>query len=68
MMVLTLYDAADTGDHGQPGNTDEHSETGETTDEETNVFQARTLPEQDTSLSCSSLQRERNSASSLVCG
>jgi hypothetical protein len=37
-----MYDVADTGDHGQPENTgDEHSETGESTDEETNVFQGK---------------------------
>jgi hypothetical protein len=37
-----MYDVADTGDHGQPGNTDdEHSETGESTDEEMNVFQCK---------------------------
>jgi hypothetical protein len=29
MMIMTLYNVADTGDHGQPENTDtEHSETG----------------------------------------
>jgi len=40
--VDSLYDVADTGDHGQPENTDiEHSETGESTDEETNVFQGK---------------------------
>jgi len=39
MMISTLYDVADTGDHGQPEKTDvEHSETGEHTDKETNVF------------------------------
>jgi len=40
--IDSLYDVADTGDRGQPGNTDvEHSETGESTDEETNVFQGK---------------------------
>ena len=35
-----MYDIADTGDHGQSENIDdEHSETRESTDEETNVFQ-----------------------------
>ena len=35
-----MYDVADTGDHGQPENSDvEHSETGESTEEETNLFQ-----------------------------
>ena len=37
-----MYDVADTGDHGEPENTDdEHSETGESTEEETNVFQGK---------------------------
>jgi len=37
-----LYDVVDTGDHGQLENTDvEHSETGESTDEEMNVFQGK---------------------------
>ena len=37
-----MYDKADTGDHGEPENTDvEHSETGDNTDEETNVFQGK---------------------------
>jgi hypothetical protein len=36
-----MYDIADIGDHGEPENTDdEHSETGESTDE-TNVFQGK---------------------------
>jgi len=40
--IDSLYDVADTGDHGQPENTDvEHSETGENTDKETNVFQGK---------------------------
>jgi len=40
--IASLYDVADTGDHGQPENTGvEHSETGESTDEETNVFQGK---------------------------
>jgi len=40
--IDSLYDVADTDDHGQPENTDvEHSETGESTDEETNVFQGK---------------------------
>ena len=35
-----MYDVTDTGHHGEPENTDvEHSETGESTDEETNVLQ-----------------------------
>jgi len=38
----SMYDVADTGDHGEPENTDdEHSETGESTDGETNVFQGK---------------------------
>jgi hypothetical protein len=37
-----MYDVADTGDYGQPENTDdEHSETEESTDEETNIFQGK---------------------------
>jgi hypothetical protein len=37
-----MYDVADTGDHGEPENTDdEHSETRESTDEETDVFQGK---------------------------
>jgi len=37
--IDSLYDVADTGDHGQPENTDvEHSETGENTHNETNGF------------------------------
>jgi hypothetical protein len=36
-----MYDVADC-DHGQPENADdEHSETGESTEEETNVFQGK---------------------------
>jgi hypothetical protein len=38
--IDSMYDTADVGDHGQLENADdEHSETGESTDEETNVFQ-----------------------------
>jgi hypothetical protein len=37
-----MYDVADNGDRKQPENTDvEHSETGESTDNETNVFQGK---------------------------
>jgi len=40
--IDSLYDVPDTGDHGQPENTDiKHSETGESTDKETNVFQGK---------------------------
>jgi hypothetical protein len=40
-----MYDVADTCDHGEPENIDdEHSETGESTVEETNFFKARNLP------------------------
>jgi len=40
--IDSMYDAADVGDHGQLENADdEHSETGESTDEETNVFQGK---------------------------
>ena len=38
----SVYDVADSGDHGQPENTDdEHSETVESTDKERNVFQGK---------------------------
>ena len=44
-MVQKMKKILHTGDHEQPENTDvEHSETGESTDEETNVFKARNLP------------------------
>jgi hypothetical protein len=34
-----MYDVADNGDHGQLEKTDdEHPETGQSTDEETNVY------------------------------
>jgi len=37
-----MYDVADVGDRGQLENADdEHSETGESTDKETNVFQGK---------------------------
>jgi hypothetical protein len=37
-----MYDVADVGAHGQLENTDdEHLQTGESTDEETNVFQGK---------------------------
>jgi len=37
-----MHDVADTGDHGQPDIiNDAHSETGESIDEETNVFQGK---------------------------
>jgi len=40
--IDSMYNVADAGDHGQPENADdEHSETGESTDEETNVFQGK---------------------------
>jgi len=40
--IDSLYDVADTDDHGQPESTDvEHSETGKSTDEEKNVFQGK---------------------------
>jgi len=41
--IDSMYDVADNGDHDEPENTDvEHSETRESTDEET--FKARTSP------------------------
>jgi hypothetical protein len=44
-VIDSVYHAAETGDHGQPENTDdEHSETGESTDEETNVFRGKDFP------------------------
>jgi hypothetical protein len=44
--INCMYDVADTGDHGEPENTDdEHSETGQSTDKEMNIFfNVRTLP------------------------
>jgi len=40
--IDSMYDVADGGDHGQLENADdEHSETRESTDEETNVFQGK---------------------------
>ena len=40
--IDSMYDVADVGDHGQLENADdERSETGESTDEETNVFQGK---------------------------
>jgi len=40
--IDSLYDVADIGDHGQLENTDiEYSETGESKDKETNVFQGK---------------------------
>ena len=37
-----MYDVADAGDHGEQENTDdEYSETGESTNEKTNVFQGK---------------------------
>jgi len=40
--IDSTYDVAEVGDHGQLENADdEHSETGESTDEETNVFQGK---------------------------
>ena len=37
-----MYYVADTGHHGEPENgDDEHSETGESTDEESNIFQGK---------------------------
>jgi hypothetical protein len=63
--IDSVYDAADNGDHGEPENTDdEHSETGESTDKEKNVFQGKDF----TSQSCSSSHGEHNSASSRMCG
>jgi hypothetical protein len=61
-----MYDVADVGDHGQLENADdEHSETGESTDKETNVFQGKDFPGAGL---CLSSQREHNSVSSRVCG
>ena len=43
--IDSMYDVADTGDHGESENTHvEHSETGENTDEGLMLFKARTLP------------------------
>jgi len=40
--IDSMYDVADAGDHGESENADdEHSETKESTDEETKVFQGK---------------------------
>ena len=66
--IDSLYDVADTGDHGQPENTDvEHSETGENRQRDEYFSRQGLYLEQDTSKSCSGSQRKRNSASFLVC-
>ena len=40
--IDSMYDVADSGDQGQPENADdEHSEIGENTEEETNVFEGK---------------------------
>ena len=40
--IDAMYDVADAGDHGGSENADdEHSETGESTDEKTNIFQGK---------------------------
>jgi hypothetical protein len=40
--IDSMYDVADAGDHEEPENADdEHSETGESTNEKTNVFQGK---------------------------
>jgi len=65
--IDSLYDFADTGDHGHPENTDvEHSESGESRRGDECFSRQGLYLKQDTSKSCSSSQREHNSASSLV--
>jgi hypothetical protein len=40
--IDSMYNVADTGDHGEPENTDdEHSETRESTDEGKTIFQGK---------------------------
>jgi len=57
--IDSMYDVADTGDHVQPENTDnEHSETGESTDEETNVFQGKDFTESRTPPTVAQARRE----------
>ena len=42
--IDSMYDVAEAGDHGAPENADdEHSETGESTDKEMNVFQGKDI-------------------------
>jgi hypothetical protein len=44
--IDSMYNVADAGHHGQPENTDdEHSKTGESTNEKTNVFQGNDFTE-----------------------
>jgi len=67
--VDSTYDVADVSDHEQLENSDdEHSETGESTDEKTNVFQGKDFTGARHPQSCSASQREHNGASSRVCG
>jgi len=57
--IDSLYDVDDTGDHGQPENTDvEHSERGESTDKETNVFQGKDFTWSRTSPKVAQARRE----------
>jgi len=40
--IDSMYNVADAGNHGEPENADdEHSETGESTNEKTNVFRGK---------------------------
>jgi hypothetical protein len=40
--IDSMYNVTDTGNHGQPENADDkHSETGESINEKTNVFQGK---------------------------
>jgi hypothetical protein len=63
--IDSMYKVAFAGVHGELENADdEHPETGESTDEEMNVFQGKDFTGARHPPSCSSSQREHNSASS----
>jgi hypothetical protein len=65
-----VYDIADTdtGDHGQPEDTGgEHSETGETTNEETNAFQGKDFTCSRTAPKVARVRRENIIARLLGC-
>jgi len=57
--IDSVYDVADSGDHGEPENTDDvRSETGECTDKERNVFQGKDFTWSRTSPKVAGARRE----------